>query len=185
MRLFSFCWERPNVMANHLFSLSFLGPLWILIHFWSRCNFGRPRARLVHVFKNWKLLFENICGNTCGWKNVLKCVKCCLKTENGCLKTQTKHPPNFRVFGCVRVGGGEGCQGHYKNFCTRGVGVGVNPMIGSSLTAIPYQFTTSFLFLKIDHSNILPKDTFDPLSLAAQTCCLVCNMVTIITWSHF
>ena len=49
------------------------------------------RVRLVHVFKNWKLLFENICGNTCGWKSVLKCVKCCLKTENGCLKTQTKH----------------------------------------------------------------------------------------------
>ena len=52
----------------------------------------RLRARLVHVFKNWKLLFENICGNTCGWKSALKCVKCCLKTKNGCLKTQTKHP---------------------------------------------------------------------------------------------
>ena len=50
------------------------------------------RARLVCVFKNWKLLFKNIYGNTCGWKSVLKCVKCCLKTENGCLKTQTKHP---------------------------------------------------------------------------------------------
>ena len=45
------------------------------------------RARLVHVFKNWKLLFENICGNTCGWKSVLKCVKCCLKTKNCCLKS--------------------------------------------------------------------------------------------------
>ena len=53
------------------------------------------RARLVYVFKNWKLLFENIYGNTYGWKNVLKYVKCCLKTENGCLKTQTKHPLNF------------------------------------------------------------------------------------------
>ena len=52
----------------------------------------KVRARLVHVFKNWKLLFENICGNTCGWKSALKYVKCCLKTENCCLKTQTKHP---------------------------------------------------------------------------------------------
>ena len=26
---------------------------------------------------------------------MLKCVKYCLKTENGCLKTQTKHPPSF------------------------------------------------------------------------------------------
>ena len=50
------------------------------------------RARLVHVFKNWKLLFENFYGNTCGWKSVLKYVKCCLKTENCCLKTLTKHP---------------------------------------------------------------------------------------------
>ena len=49
------------------------------------------RARLVCVFKNWKLLFKNTCGNTCGWKSILKCVKCYLKTENGCLKTQTKH----------------------------------------------------------------------------------------------
>ena len=47
---------------------------------------------MVHVFKNWKLLFENIYENTCEWKNALKCVKCCLKTENDCLKTQTKHP---------------------------------------------------------------------------------------------
>ena len=54
--------------------------------------FGTLRARLVCVFKNWKMLFENIYGNTCGWKSVLKCVKCCLKTENCCLKTQTKHP---------------------------------------------------------------------------------------------
>ena len=50
------------------------------------------RARLVHVFKNWKLLFENICGNTCGWKSTLKCVKWCLKIKNYCLKTQTKYP---------------------------------------------------------------------------------------------
>ena len=41
------------------------------------------------------MLFKNICENTCGWKSVLKCVKCCLKTENGCLKTQTKHPRNL------------------------------------------------------------------------------------------
>ena len=55
------------------------------------------RARLIYVFKNWKLLFKNICENTCGWKSVWKCVKCCLKTENGCLKTQTKHPLKFYV----------------------------------------------------------------------------------------
>ena len=46
----------------------------------------------VYVFKNWKLLFENICENIYRWKNVLKYVKCCLKTKNNCLKTQTKHP---------------------------------------------------------------------------------------------
>ena len=51
------------------------------------------RTRLVHVFKNWKLLFENICENTCGWKSVWKYVWYCLKTENYCLKSQTKHPP--------------------------------------------------------------------------------------------
>ena len=77
----------------------------------SRISWGMFRARLVHVFKNWKLLFENFCGNTCGWKSVLKYVKCCLKTENCCLKTLTKHPlrhvqqynnkvliPNFLIF---------------------------------------------------------------------------------------
>ena len=53
------------------------------------------RARLVCVFKNWKLLFKNICENTYGWKSVLKYVKCCLKTENDCLKIQTKHPHSF------------------------------------------------------------------------------------------
>ena len=44
------------------------------------------KHRLVCVFKNWKLLFKNIYGNTCGWKSALKYVKCCLKTENCCLK---------------------------------------------------------------------------------------------------
>ena len=58
----------------------------------KKCFLKKLRARLIHVFKNWKLLFENICGNTCGWKSALKCVKCCLKNENGCLKIQTKHP---------------------------------------------------------------------------------------------
>ena len=54
----------------------------------KRIHFSKIyRARLVCVFKNWKLLFKNICGNTCGWKSALKCVKCCLKTENCCLKT--------------------------------------------------------------------------------------------------
>ena len=37
------------------------------------------------------MLFKNIYRSTCGWKSVLKYVKCCLKIENGCLKTQTKH----------------------------------------------------------------------------------------------
>ena len=64
------------------------------------------RARLVYVFKNWKLLFKNIYGNTCRWKSVLKWVKCCLKTENGCLKTQTKHPLNIPVIYIFHI--------HYK-----------------------------------------------------------------------
>ena len=58
-------------------------------------------ARLVCVFKNWKLLSKNICGNTCGWKSVLKCVKYCLKTENGCLKIQTKHPVSHWTMQCT------------------------------------------------------------------------------------
>ena len=55
-------------------------------------EFNMFRARLVHMFKNWKLLFENTCENTCGWKSIWKYVECCLKTKNGCLKIQTKHP---------------------------------------------------------------------------------------------
>ena len=58
----------------------------------------KRRVCLVYVFKNWKLLFKNIYGNTCGWKSALKCVKCCLKTENGCLKILTKHPKNSNTF---------------------------------------------------------------------------------------
>ena len=54
--------------------------------------FSNLKIRLVYVFKNWKLLFKNFCRNTCGWKSVWKYVKCCLKTENCCLKTLTKHP---------------------------------------------------------------------------------------------
>ena len=49
------------------------------------------RACLVYMFKNRKL-FKNICENTYRWKSTLKYMKCYLKTENGCLKTQTKHP---------------------------------------------------------------------------------------------
>ena len=52
-------------------------------------------TRLVHVFKNWKLLFKNIYGNTCGWKSIWKYMKCCLKIKNGCLEIQTKHPLNI------------------------------------------------------------------------------------------
>ena len=50
------------------------------------------RVRLVHVFKNWKLLFKKFCGNTSEWKSLWKYVKCYLKTENCCLETFTKHP---------------------------------------------------------------------------------------------
>ena len=35
-------------------------------------------------------MFENIYENTCGWKSALKYMKYYLKTENGCLKIQTK-----------------------------------------------------------------------------------------------
>ena len=44
------------------------------------------------------MLFENIYGNTCGWKSIWKCVKYCLKTENGCLKTQIKHHLRMAIF---------------------------------------------------------------------------------------
>ena len=74
------------------------------------------RARLVHVFKNWKLLFENICGNTCGWKNALKCVKCCLKTENSCLKTQTKHPLVFKKLKKLKLWPQEVCWHTFHSF---------------------------------------------------------------------
>ena len=58
------------------------------------------RARLVCVFKNWKLLFKKICGNTCGWKSVLKCVKCCLKTENCCSNYEIL---KFMIWSCRRL----------------------------------------------------------------------------------
>ena len=51
---------------------------------------------------SYKTFGENIYGNTCGWKIGWKCVKCCLKTKNGCLKTQTKHPLNFSS-SCTKV----------------------------------------------------------------------------------
>ena len=47
------------------------------------------------------MLFKNICENTYGWKNILKYVKCCLKSKNGCLKIQTKHPHIFLTVPCV------------------------------------------------------------------------------------
>ena len=50
---------------------------------------GKKKSNSAEVDKTPK---ARICGNTCGWKSVLKCVKCYLKTENGCLKSQTKHP---------------------------------------------------------------------------------------------
>ena len=33
-----------------------------------------------------------MCGNTCGWKSVWKCMKYYLKAENVCLSGCTKHP---------------------------------------------------------------------------------------------
>ena len=62
--------------------------------FLNHTNFGKFRVHLIHVFKNKKLLFKNICENTCRWKNMLKYINYHLKTENGWLKTQTKHPLN-------------------------------------------------------------------------------------------
>ena len=52
---------------------------------------------LVCMFKNWKLLYKNIFENTCEWKNMLKCIKCCLNIKNGCLKIQTKHPKASKI----------------------------------------------------------------------------------------
>ena len=37
----------------------------------------------------WVVLFI-VFLNICGWKSIWKCVKYCLKTENGCLKCPTK-----------------------------------------------------------------------------------------------
>ena len=88
--------------------------------------FATLRARLVYVFKNWKLLFENFCGNTCGWKNVWKCVKYCLKTENSCLKTQTKHP--LRYYKSTMIG----FYCFTLNYFCLGMGVLSRPPIGMS-----------------------------------------------------
>ena len=84
-----------NVYYSYYFYLGLIKWSWTFVNGPKFLNIFSQlfRARLVHVFKNWKLLFENICGNTCGWKSALKCVKCCLKIENSCLKSQTKHPP--------------------------------------------------------------------------------------------
>ena len=49
------------------------------------------------------MLFENIYENTYGWKSIWKCVKYCLKTENSCLKIQTKHPLVFSFHGCYFI----------------------------------------------------------------------------------
>ena len=40
-------------------------------------------------------IFVKICM---GEKSILIYMKCCLKTKNGGLKTQTKHPLNFSCF---------------------------------------------------------------------------------------
>ena len=84
-------YAKANVQCQNL-------PSWsIILYLTFFFNFQYIRVRLVYVFKNWKLLFENICGNTCGWKSTLKYVKYCLKIENSCLKAQTKHPLNFCI----------------------------------------------------------------------------------------
>ena len=77
-------------LDHHLFSFVFCGS-WFMSHlnlscefnvvFWNLFFFLELRFHLVYVFKNWKLLFKNICKNTCEWKSTLKCVKYCLKTE--------------------------------------------------------------------------------------------------------
>ena len=77
----------------------------IFIHFFTYTYFQKTencclntrtkqilRVRLVHVFKNWKLLFKIFYRNTCRWKSVWTYVKYCLKTENYYLETLTKHP---------------------------------------------------------------------------------------------
>ena len=74
---------------------------------------------MVRVFKNWKLLFKKICENTCGWKNVLKCVKCYLKTENDGLKTQTKHPLSLQDFTKITSLGNQEKQDHFNDACQK------------------------------------------------------------------
>ena len=90
------------ILHNHTW-LSFLYDFFLThTHTHQHNHICKLRARLVYVFKNWKLLFENICENMCGWKNTLKCVKYCLKIENDCLKTQTKELLTA-CFGCGDV----------------------------------------------------------------------------------
>ena len=34
------------------------------------CVWMGVRGCLVHILKNWKYVFENMCGNICGWKSI-------------------------------------------------------------------------------------------------------------------
>ena len=89
-------WVCRTNMKVWLTHINYLHDTNTFIHYMFKKKSNKNiRVRLVHMFKNWKLLFKNICGNTCGWKSTLKCVKCCLKTENYCLKLLTKHPLNI------------------------------------------------------------------------------------------
>ena len=81
-----FCFYKSRYISSSLFD-EHKYILLILLQLDYKIFCLKLRVRLVHVFKNWKLLFENFCENTCGWKSMWKCVKCCLKTKNCCLKT--------------------------------------------------------------------------------------------------
>ena len=101
-------------------------------------------ARLVCVFKNWKLLFKNICGNTCGWKSALKYVKCCLKTENGGLKSLTKHHVWYWLL----------CQFWYSQFKLWELSL-QGRKIGSTRKAITFLSSPTQLILIKIHCNFL------------------------------
>ena len=91
--LYSFVMERQLMAPSFFFFFLSFNTNYLMMKRLKKKNLLQLlMVRLVHVFENWKLLFENICENTCGWKSVWEYVKYCLKTKNCCLKIQTKHP---------------------------------------------------------------------------------------------
>ena len=103
---FSFFYVGKGYRILSLLNFSYLTPTWknttLSFFVWEKtfetrfyfsyaCIMACLIACLIYVFKNWKLLFKNIYKNICWWKNVWKYIKYCLKIENDCLKTQTKH----------------------------------------------------------------------------------------------